>query len=136
MRNFSISDQRNVLGLMEKGIILFYLLPSPMTYFSFCHSHLLSDSARDSTAKFCPSVESATCAGYFLTLQMNQLIYCYSFKKKKKASFAVLCYHVRNSSGQELPRPAGAGNATDNPFSPQKRRHLWSLLNDSSLANA
>lgn len=137
-RNFSISDQRNVLGLKEKGI--YYFISSFPLWLSFCHSHLLSNIARDSTAKFCPSVESATCAGYFLTLQMNQSMYCYQKKKKtqhlKKASFAVLCYHVRKSSGQELPRPAGAGNAGDNPFSPQKRRHLWSLLNDSSLANA
>jgi len=61
-----------------------------MTYFNFCHSHLLSDSARDSTAKFCPGVESATCAGYFLTLQMNQSMYCYPKNNNKKSQLCSL----------------------------------------------
>lgn len=122
MRNFSISDQRNVLGLMEKGIILFYLLPSPMTYFSFCHSHLLSDSARDSTAKFCPSVESATCAGYFLTLQMNQLIYCYSFKKKKKSQLCSLVLPCKEQLRSGTPQASRGWKCYRQPIQPPEEK--------------
>lgn len=37
---------------------------------------------RDSKAKFCHSVKSATCAGCSLILYVNWLMYCYQRKKK------------------------------------------------------
>lgn len=80
-----------------------------MSYFSFCHSHLLSDGARDSTAKLCPSVKSATRAGCFLILHMNCLMYCYQRKKKQNKQQSQLCSLVlpckkefrSNSPGQQ-----------------------------------